>query len=137
MKIVAPIAIAATLAALTATAASAGGWGPYGGPGPGYDPYHRPHHGPTMVYRSGPDAGGALLAGAFLGLAFGAMVSQSMAGPPAPEPEPMYLPPPRPNYAAVDRHIAWCTQTYRSYNAERDTFLDFQGIERLCIDPYQ
>jgi hypothetical protein len=129
MRIIAPIAIAATLAALTATSASAGNWnGPY--------PYHhRPHPGPTVVYRSAPDNGGALVAGAVLGLAFGAIASQAFAAPPPPE--PVYLPPPRPNLAAVDAHIAWCSQKYRSYNAERDTFIDFQGIERLCVDPYQ
>jgi hypothetical protein len=134
MRIIAPIAIAATLAAASATSAAAGNWngGPYLYP----YPQHRPHHGPTVVYRNGPDAGGALLAGTVLGLAFGAMASQAFAAPPPP-PEPVYLPQPRPNLAAVDAHIAWCSQKYRSYNAERDTFIDFQGIERLCVDPYQ
>jgi hypothetical protein len=137
MKIIGSIAVAAAIAASSATAANAGGWGPPGGGPYGYGPYHHRHdHGPAVVYRNGPDAGGALLAGAFLGLAFGAIASQSYAEP-APAPEPVYLPPPRPNYAAVDQHVAWCTQTYRSYNAERDTFFDFQGIERRCVDPYQ
>jgi hypothetical protein len=142
MKIIGSIAIAAALAASTASAANAGGWGggPYGGPGPygyGQGPYHHRPHGPAVVYRDSGNAGGALLAGAFLGLAFGAIASQSMAPPPPPAPEPDYLPPPRPNLAAVNRHVAWCSQTYRSYNAERDTFFDFRGIERVCLDPYQ
>jgi hypothetical protein len=136
MKILASIAVAAALAAGTATGASAGGWGPhgpYGGPYGG--PYHGPYHKPHVVYRSGPDAGGALLAGAFLGLAFGALASQTY-DPPPPAPEVEYLPPPHPNFAAADAHFAWCTKTYTSYNAERDSFIDFQGIERPCVDPY-
>jgi hypothetical protein len=141
MKTLTSIVVAGALAATTivasAAGASAGGWN---GPGQwdgGWNK-HRPHfeRGPRVEYRSGPDAGGALLAGAFLGLAFGAIASQSFAQP-APEPEPIYLAPPHPNYAAADAHFTWCTRTYSSYNGERDTFIDFQGIERVCIDPNQ
>ena len=61
--------------------------------------------------------------------------SQSFAEP-APAPQPIYLAPPHPNYAAADNHFTWCSQTYKSYNGESDTYVDFQGVERQCIDPY-
>lgn len=138
MKILVSLAVAGALAAggiaATATGASAGQWnGNWNQHGPYHGPYnYRPH----QTYRSGPDVGGALVAGAVLGLAFGALASHPYAEP-VPAPDVIYLPPPHPNYAAVDAHFAWCSKTYRSYNGERDSFIDFQGIERPCIDPYQ
>jgi hypothetical protein len=122
-------ALAATSIAATATGASADGWDHQG-----WD-HHRPyHHNSQVIYRSSPDAGGALFAGALLGLAFGAIASNSFAEP---QPQPLELPPPHPNYAAADDHYAWCARTYRSYNGETDTFFDFQGIERRCVTPYE
>ena len=140
MKILVSLAIAGALAAggiaASSTGASAGQWngnwnkhGPYP-----HGPYQQ--HQQHQNYQSGPDIGGALVAGAFLGLAFGALASQPTYVEPV-EPDTIYLPPPHPNYAAIDTHYAWCAKTYRSYNGERDSFIDFQGIERLCIDPYQ
>ena len=142
MKILTSIAVAGLAAAVVisvgATGASAGGWdgdgwhkhkGPY--------PYHQSHE----FYRDRGDTGGALVAGAFLGLALGALATDAMVEPEPvmiePEPPP-FLPPPHPNYSfAEDQHVAWCAQTYRSYNAERDTFFDFRGVERRCITPYE
>jgi len=127
----------ATLLSASATGASAGGWDD----GDGWY-RHRGYHQPHVVYRDRRDDGGALVAGAFLGLALGALATepQPVFVEPEPvlvEPEPApYLPPPHPNYTfAEDQHVAWCSQTYRSYNAERDTFFDFQGVERRCITP--
>ena len=126
-------ALAATSIAATTAGANAGDWDHHDG----WD-YHRHQH---VIYRQAPDAGGALFAGALLGLAFGAIASDAFAGPqPFAEPQSFagpQLPPPHPNYAAVDDHYTWCSRTYRSYNAETDTFFDFQGIERRCVTPYE
>jgi hypothetical protein len=122
-------AIAGTSLIAGASSANAGG--------PGYwnnGPY--PHHKPHVVYRHS-DPTGPLVAGAIFGLALGAIASDAFARPAYVNPEPVYLPPPTPNYAAANYHFSWCSQQYRSYNAERDTFFDYQGIERPCVDPYQ
>jgi hypothetical protein len=138
MKTIVSLAVAGALAvgsiAASLSSASAGQWNGNWGK---HAPYpHGPYQYHQKHYQSGPDVDGALIAGTFLGLAFGALASQSYAEP-VPPPEPVYLAPPHPNFAAVDQHIAWCSANYRSYNAERDTFIDFQNIERPCLDPYQ
>lgn len=129
----------ATIVVAAAGTASAGNWN---GGGNGYWKYH--DHRPHVIYRERNDTGGAIVAGAFLGLALGALASQP---PPPPQPyvyepyayEPA-LPPPHPAYnvaAVADQHVAWCSQNYRSYNAERDTFIDFEGYERPCVTPFE
>jgi hypothetical protein len=145
-------AIAATAIAATATGASAGNWNGgnnWNGNGNWNNNWHGPYkHKPHIVYRNtSPDVGGALFAGALFGLAVGAIASQPDPYPYYVEPAPQvtYLPPPRPAYPPVytqnlvasNDHYAWCKSNYRSYNAERDTFIDFQGIERPCVTPYE
>ncbi len=121
------VALASTLAlsavALTASGASADGW------------RHRPHHPP---YRQGPsyDPGPALAAGAIFGLALGAIAQPYPAYPVYPAYDPP--PPPRPYYPAYagDAHFQWCTDNYKSYNGETDTWTDYRGVPHRCIGPY-
>ncbi len=46
--------------------------------------------------------------------------------------------PPQPQYPAYvsarDAHIAWCRGTYRSYDAQSDTWLDFENVAHQCIE---
>ena len=68
--------VAATIVAASAGGASAGNWntgGNWNGGGNGYWKYHD-HH-PRVVYRERNDVCGAVVAGAFLGLALGALAS--------------------------------------------------------------
>lgn len=144
MKALTSIALASLVVAASATGASAGEWG-----GPGgwkrHGGHPRAHH---QTYYQAPDAGGALLAGAILGLTFGLLANQAFAEPepyyqqePAYDPEPIYEPEyePRPfqhaDAGAYLDHVERCKATYRSYNEESDTFVDFQGVVRRCLEP--
>jgi hypothetical protein len=139
MKTLTSIALAGALVAATASGASAGGWN---GPG-GWQRHGGPHHYPRPqhhVYQPAPDNGGALFAGAILGLTFGMIASQAFQ-----QPEPYYAEPQfqedyppqfEQDYAAVDMdHVEWCAATYRSYNRDSDTWIDFQGVVRQCVEP--
>jgi hypothetical protein len=95
-----------------------------------YNRWHR-HH----CYNCGWSPGGALVTGAFVGLGIAALTSPTYYYPP---------PPPR-SYAPRARfvapstgnpHIDWCSATYRSYSAESDTWVDYNGVVRPCIGPY-
>ena len=90
------------------------------------------HHYP---YGYGWNPGSAFLAGTVIGLGFGALASPHYYAPP-----PVYYAPPPPPPPYVDdydeAHIAWCSRTYRSYNAEDDTWVDYDGVIHQCIGPY-
>jgi hypothetical protein len=112
---------AALLAPTIGTAAAGGGdWN-----------WKHHHHGGG----GGWDAGGAILGGAVLGLTIGALANPYYGPPP-----PAYYayPPPPPPYPSdyTEDHIAWCSATYHSYNAETDTFIGFDGYAHRCVDPY-
>ena len=125
MKTLASIALAGALAATsvgaTATGASAGSWG-------GGWQHHGAHH---NTYYVAPDAGGALVAGAILGLTLGMLAAPAFAEPPPP---PLYYR----SYAAIadEEHFDWCAATYETYNGESDTWVDFRGVEHRCVEPY-
>ncbi|WP_299816592.1 BA14K family protein [uncultured Roseibium sp.] len=34
------------------------------------------------------------------------------------------------------QHVAWCSDRYRSYRAQNNTFQPFKGQRRLCSSPY-
>jgi hypothetical protein len=132
--------VAASTVAATATSASAGGWG-----GPGGWKRHGDHpHRHYQTYQQAPDAGGALVAGAFLGLTLGLLANQAFAEPepyyeqePAYDPEPIYEPQSfrHADAGAYLDHVERCKATYRTYNEETDTFRDFQGVVRRCLEP--
>ncbi len=141
--------VALTAVGMSATGASAERWHQYDRPHFRND---RPH------YQAAPrsDAGPALVAGAILGLAVGAMMQPQPAYPayrtypvypaypayrtyPAHRPYaayPAYVPPPA-SYAAyaANRHFQWCTATYETYNGETDTWIDYRGVPHRCISP--
>lgn len=125
----------ATLAASVATADA----GPRRG-------YHHHHHRPHHAYRA-PNPGAAVAGAAIFGIVAGALASQAFAPPPAYYAPPVYPvapPPPYPNtyYApsypayAGNAHVAWCSQKYRSYNVNTDTWMDYSGNIRRCVSPY-
>lgn len=140
--------LAATTVVATATAASAGGG--WGGPGGNHRHHHggpQPHY-QTYHHQEG-DAGGALVAGAFLGLAFGLIASEALAPDPYPPQayQPQYAPEyddseiysegpyeEEEQYAAVSAHADWCRAKYKTYNEESDTFVDFRGVVRRCVE---
>ena len=137
MKALTSIALASLVVAASATGASAGGSGPGGWKRHGGHPHA--HH---QTYYQAPDAGGALLAGAILGLTFGLLANQAFAEPepyyePEPTSEPEYQPQPfqHADAGAYLDHVERCKATYRSYNEESDTFVDFQGVVRRCLEP--
>jgi hypothetical protein len=137
MKTITSIALASVLVAATASGASAGGWdGPGGWKHRGG---HRPHP-QYNDYHQAPDAGGAIVAGAILGLTFGLLANQAFAEPEPYyyQPEPIYEPEPfqHADAGAYLDHVEWCRANYRSYNEETDTFRDFQGVIRRCVAPY-
>jgi hypothetical protein len=93
----------------------------------GYRHWHR-------CYNCGWSPGGAFVTGAFLGLGIAALAN------------PYYYPPPPPRYYAPraryvapssgNPHIDWCSATYRSYSAESDTWVDYDGVVHPCVGPY-
>lgn len=147
MKAIATIAGASMLAATslttTVTPADAGGkhWQKqhHGGPyfrGRGHRP-HKHHH--QRRHRSqGWNPGAAIVTGAILGLAFGALATPTYY-PPAVH---AYPPPQHPPYPygvrthASAQHVSWCYSQYKSYNANNNTWRGFDGIVRLCVSPY-
>ncbi|WP_275788672.1 BA14K family protein [Pararhizobium gei] len=57
-----------------------------------------------------------------------------------PEPEQDKLSPDR-QFAAEaayteDAHVQWCSDRYRSYNAQDNTYRSFRGHRRFCASPY-
>ena len=45
-----------------------------------------------------------------------------------------YVPPPRRAYGS--RHVRWCMDRYRSYNARTNTWVAYSGRVNQCISPY-
>jgi hypothetical protein len=128
MKSVARLALAGALAsallAPTVISAAAGG---------GHDRdwrRHRPHHHHSHRWDPGP----AILGGAVLGLTLGALANPYYYPPPPPLYAP--YPPSHPAYYYDDEHIAYCSAMYRSYDAETDTWVDFNGVIHQCVGPY-
>ncbi|ARM86624.1 BA14K-like protein [Rhizobium sp. CIAT894] len=54
-------------------------------------------------------------------------------------PQLTYDPPPVQRVQPKDpnKHIAWCTNEYRSYNPRTDHFLTYEGVYRVCRSPYR
>ena len=40
------------------------------------------------------------------------------------------------HYHGGDRHVQWCYDRYRSYNARTNTWVSYSGEVRQCISPY-
>lgn len=40
----------------------------------------------------------------------------------------------RQNY---ENHVAWCDRRYRSYDVATNTWVDFDGVVRVCRSPYR
>jgi hypothetical protein len=111
-------AVAAAAIAATAGSASADGWQP------GWQPhYAKPHF--AKPHYPGPrpyDAGPAIVTGAILGLALGALAAQPYYSPyPPPPPPEQYYPTYAPTYSP--RHFNWCAATYDTYNSATDTWM--------------
>ena len=96
--------------------------------------------------------GVGLAAGAALGLGAGLLITRPPPPPvyyaPAPPPvvyyrapAPVYYAPRPPPPVYYDRswteaHIEWCLDRYRSYNPATNTFIGYDGYERVCRGPY-
>jgi hypothetical protein len=116
-------ALAAAVLAPTIGTASAGGGGDWR--------WKRHYHG------HGWNPGPAILGGAVLGLTLGALANPHYYPPPPPVYYAPYPSPPYPaGYYDEDPHIAWCSATYRSYNAETDTWVGYDGLIHRCVEPY-
>lgn len=151
MKRIVSLALAAALGisavAATASTASAGWRGPYGGwhagPPPGgwgrgyYGP-GRGYYGPRPGYYGGPryyggygggyiNPGAAAAAGAIVGLGVGAAIANSSGG--GYEVAPPY------GATGWREHVAWCEGRYRSYNPSSDTFTGYDGRTYRCVGP--
>ena len=141
MKTIASVAIAAVIAATSLTTtiapASAGsfkfGVHHYSG-GHHHGSHHRNRH-YRHRHNSGP--GAAIAAGAILGLAFGALSTPSYYYPPTYPRQryPAYYP-----YAAGpgmnSQHVSFCYSRYKSYNANTNTWLGYDGYVHQCVSPY-
>lgn len=119
---------AATIGATASTAAAGNGWRNYDGPRHGH--HHR-----------GPGPGPGLAAGALFGFFAGAIASQAFSPPPVYYPPvQVYYPPAPPVYPVYpvygNPNTTWCAQEYRSYNPQTNTWVDFQGVVRVCYGPY-
>ena len=130
MKMLVSVAAAAAIGlagvAAGATGASANGWnGGWNGPHPNWGHPH-PHYG--YAYQGGGSDGGAIIAGALLGFAAGAIIANADQ-PPPPAPYQQYAE----TYAD---HVAWCRQTYpATYDQQSDSWTDFEGGVHQCIEP--
>lgn len=117
-------ALALSAATVATTAADARDW----------------HSHPYYSY-SGGNPGAALAAGAFLGLALGALASPYYY---APYPYPYtyaYAYPPAPPLAypvsVSNAHVRWCAAQYGAwYNTASDTWMDSTGVYHRCVAPY-
>lgn len=94
-----------------------------------------PHHHPYHQY-SGPGPGAALAAGAFLGLALGALTAPRYYGPVYPYPY-VYTPPPPPVSIyyppTANAHISWCFRQYgAAYNPATNLWRDIYGNWHPC-----
>ncbi|MEO1199542.1 MAG: BA14K family protein [Pseudomonadota bacterium] len=97
---------------------------------------HRHHRG--HVYRHHNDNGGAVIAGAIIGLAAGAIIAGALDQPDA------YVVGPAPTYGGHVGHVghapepfsrewyAYCSAKYRSFDAATGTFQPYHGPRRLC-----
>jgi hypothetical protein len=129
MKILVAALAAGSMVAATAGAASADGRR--------YDNY--PHPVPPPHYAPQPNVAGAIVAGAFVGYALGALLAPRPVYPPpyvyAVPPAPVVYPPTY--YAPTNPHVAWCISTYGSaYDIASDT-VDYYGVPYRCVSPDQ
>jgi hypothetical protein len=137
MKAIASVAIAAIIAATSLTTtiapANAGSFQfgvHYNNGGYYYGGHHRKRHHHHRRHHSG--VGGAVAAGAILGLALGAMGT----------PNYYYQPRPRGYYpyavghSANAQHVSWCHNRYKSYNARTNAWFGYDGYYHQCRSPY-
>jgi hypothetical protein len=100
-----------------------------------YRSYPPPPPPPQFTAR---DAAGAIVAGAFLGYALGALLAPRAPvvvypPPPYPPPAPAYYPP---YYGPFDPHVAWCTNTYGpAYDITTDSIVGPYGVPYRCVSP--
>ncbi len=141
MKAIASVAIvgllAATSLATTTVTADAGG-----------RHHHKHHH--NHHHSKGWNPGAALATGAILGLTFGALSAPTYYHPPPvyyyPPPPPLPPPPRHPAYYSYSgssyagdpyaQHVSWCSSRYRSYNADYNTWVDYDGFVHECVSPF-
>ena len=137
MKAIASVAIAGLLAAtsLTTTSVTADAGGKHH--------YYKQHH-----QSRGYNPGAAFATGAILGLAFGALSAPTYYYPPPvyyyPPPPPLPPAPRHPAYYSYSysggpyaQHVSWCSARYRSYNANYNTWVGFDGYVHECVSPFQ
>jgi hypothetical protein len=134
MKAIASVAIAGLLAATslatTTVTADAGG---------------KHHHYKYKHHHNGYNPGAGFAAGAILGLTFGALAAPTYYYPPPvyyyPPPPPLPPPPRRAYYSygadAYSQHVSWCSARYRSYNANYNTWVGYDGYVHECVSPFQ
>ena len=95
--------------------------------------YYNGHRG-SRVYRRGfRNYGGWWFPGA--AFATGAIIGGAIASQAA----PVVVAPPAygGGYAGGgDAHVQWCSQQYRSYDPQTDTFQPYEGPRRPCVSPY-
>ncbi len=137
MKKLVSAALAGSLAFATVAASTAGASAKnWHNPGP-----------PPPHYVKPTNPGAAIAAGAFLGLALGALVAPrpvypypyTYVPPPAPVvyPPSYYYPPAYPAYPVTSAHATWCRSQFgTAYNPWTDTWVDAWGVQRRCIAPY-
>jgi hypothetical protein len=133
MKAIASVAIAGILAAtsLATTTVTADAGGKH------HKNYYKHHH------SGGYNPGAAFATGAILGLTFGALSAPTYYYPPPvyyyPPPPPLPPPPRRAYYSyggdVYAQHVSWCSSRYRSYNAEYNTWVDYDGFVHECVSP--
>jgi hypothetical protein len=44
--------------------------------------------------------------------------------------------PPKPDEKTTLAHIQWCSQRYRSYRPEHNSYRSYSGSQRICISPF-
>ncbi|RCS25900.1 BA14K family protein [Phyllobacterium salinisoli] len=151
--VLAAASVAAVVAPLSMTTASAGDWGNRGGGGWGH---HRGGWGPGPAwggrpyYRHRNRSGDAWAAGA-IGLAAGALIGSAMSQPQyAPPPPIIYDQPPVYGgyYAPAPRRVIYqrsvgfqpwsngwynyCSNRYRSFNPRTGTYRGYDGADHFC-----
>ncbi|PRD45259.1 BA14K family protein [Phyllobacterium phragmitis] len=144
--ILATASVAAVIAPISMTTASAGDWGHRGGWGHHRHGWDRPH------YRHRNRSGDALAAGA-IGLAAGALIGSALSQPRyVEEPRVIYQPRPAYNggyYPAAPRRVVtyqrsggfepwtrewyrYCADRYRSFNPQTGTYRGYDGADHFC-----
>jgi hypothetical protein len=145
MKAIASVAVAGMLAAtsLTTTTVTADAGGKHWKHHNNRYNHHNNHYNHRY---NGYYPGAGFATGAILGLTLGAGSAPTYYYPPPvyyyPPPAPL---PPAPRYGGYysesdvpyAQHVSWCSARYRSYNADYNTWVGYDGYVHECVSPFQ